>query len=972
MIHTSSVWHRFLTLTRKERNRRSIAMNRQDTGITAFENLESRQLLTSTIGLVKDINTSGDSNPGWLPTFGINVSFRGTPASAQIGTIFYYAAAASVSGQELWRSDGTPGGTWLVRDISAGSRSSAPADLTSVNGTLYFSAITNGAKRGLWQSDGTSVGTQQVPLLSGNSMWNPTNFASFDGRLFFTADSSAGRELWQSDGTAAGTFMVQDMSAGPSSSSPANLTVAGGKLFFTANDPEHGGAIWKISSADSQPEMVVPHLTGPESLTAAGNQLYFVSRIMGGKKLYVTDGTESGTVQLTVNDVGSDWSNPRLAYMNGFLYFLGSGDLGYELWRTSGTLPGTTIVKDINPGAGHSGIDGMAVVSDTLYFSASSAGDGQQELWKSDGTESGTRLVRDIRPGPASSQLHSFLAGDGVMYFIANDGVHGFELWETDGTENGTSLVADLLPGQGSTDLRTISWQEPRLLMRAENAVFLSATNGVTGHELYVVFARLRLTIADETTIDMTPDLSWSPITGAASYELWIENISTGASSLSPVVTTTSFRPAEPLGIGTFRIRVRGRLTDGRYTAWSSPVSLTIRTPATFEGVNPRQPTSKPALSWNSLAGAVRYDLWIDNRSTQQSQVVRTAELTSNAWVSDFDLPMGQYRAWVRGIDAGGIAAQWSSPMNFDVVPAPALIAPLYATFSRQPTFVWTAVTGATKYQVFVRNMNNGATTSDVKSITTTSWTPPTNLADGPYRWWVQATSASNLTSLWSAPGDVYVGGLATVTGPVGSTSDATPTFTWRPVQDAVRYELWVSNASTQARVIHQTALTGTSYTPTANLAKGMYRVWVRAVSASGENAVWSAALTFSLVHSGETQAEFDQLLLTGFTIESSRPVQKLVVTERPFEQTHQKNGVTSEGSHSDRSEIRKNGLAEAEQWRAGGQSALQGEEVSYKLVEYPDLNVDGASRRPLKHDGELPGLLTEIDRLMEGYEPVV
>ena len=62
-------------------------------------------------------------------------------------------------------------------------------------------------------------------------------------------------------------------------------------------------------------------------------------------------------------------------------------------------------------------------------------------------TTSGTTLVKDILPGASTSSPTSFVVIGGVAYFVANDGVSGSELWRTDGTESGTTLVADICPG---------------------------------------------------------------------------------------------------------------------------------------------------------------------------------------------------------------------------------------------------------------------------------------------------------------------------------------------------------------------------------------------------------------------------------------------------------------------------------------------------------------------------------------------
>ena len=61
------------------------------------------------------------------------------------------------TGDELWKSDGTDGGTVLVKDIRGGTDSSVPRYLTNVGGTLYFRANDGSSGHELWKSDGTEA-----------------------------------------------------------------------------------------------------------------------------------------------------------------------------------------------------------------------------------------------------------------------------------------------------------------------------------------------------------------------------------------------------------------------------------------------------------------------------------------------------------------------------------------------------------------------------------------------------------------------------------------------------------------------------------------------------------------------------------------------------------------------------------------------------------------------------------------------
>ena len=109
--------------------------------------------------------------------------------------------------------------------------------------------------------------------------------------------------------------------------------------------------------------------------------------------------------------------------INGVLYFqANNGVKGTELWKSDGTVVGTKMVKDINPGdSSNPGL--LTNVNGTLYFRATTAANGD-ELWKSDGTVAGTKLVKDVYPGTNSSFADELVNVNGTLYFVAN-GVAG-------------------------------------------------------------------------------------------------------------------------------------------------------------------------------------------------------------------------------------------------------------------------------------------------------------------------------------------------------------------------------------------------------------------------------------------------------------------------------------------------------------------------------------------------------------------
>ncbi len=140
--------------------------------------------------------------------------------------------------KKLWKSDGTPSGTTLVKQIASGPASANPRYLTNVNGTLFFQASDNLNNAELWKSDGTSGGTTVVKeIRPGNYGGSPGQLTNVSGTLYFGAyDDINGGELWRSDGTAAGTNLVKDIYPGVNGSAISEMTNVGGAVYFRARD----------------------------------------------------------------------------------------------------------------------------------------------------------------------------------------------------------------------------------------------------------------------------------------------------------------------------------------------------------------------------------------------------------------------------------------------------------------------------------------------------------------------------------------------------------------------------------------------------------------------------------------------------------------------------------------------------------------------------------------------------------------
>jgi ELWxxDGT repeat protein len=412
--------------------------------------------------------------------------------------VAYFATDDGTHGRELWRTDGSATGTWLVKDICPGACHGAPHAFTVSPTGVYF--VANDGEHGaeLWHSDGTEAGTSLViDLRTGLQEPSYVDFMAFGDDLFFVIASPLQEcSLYRTDGTLAGTTLVFSPTPG-ADSCPSLMAVVGSLLFFSSGDSTTGRELWTTDGSPAGTAILKDIFPGQEgglqmdqwrprgSFYAASfnGDLFFSARSSGNDwEVWRSDGTAIGTDRVLDIEPGVGGSYPFFYTVSGdTLYFTASTlASGSELWKSDGTAGGTQIVSEIAAGTESSNPGLLRDVGGTLFFRASIAATGA-ELWKTDGTQLGTTLVRDINPGPDGAFSNLFFLGAAAvgsrLFFFADDGVHGLEPWVSDGTGAGTQLLADVALGSYGSSFGFFFPTEPCALASA--AVFLAYSTEV-------------------------------------------------------------------------------------------------------------------------------------------------------------------------------------------------------------------------------------------------------------------------------------------------------------------------------------------------------------------------------------------------------------------------------------------------------------------------------------------------------------
>jgi ELWxxDGT repeat protein len=425
-------------------------------------------------------------------------------------------------------------------------------------------------------------------------------------------------------------YLVKDLSLKRQglAEGPTELMALNDILYFSAsNNPleRFDKKLWK--SDGTEPGTVQIPLNNTSFTADTDPATIFGASINGSlyltlnQTLFKSDGTANGTVSVPSADSMKAVGIPRnYTDVNGTVFF--ADTFTASISKTDGTQAGTGRIKSFNA-ADNIGIQSIVNVNGTAYFTFNDRTNGTV-LWKSDGTEAGTVLVKDIYPGDAFNpgKILGLTNVNGTLFFAADDGVNGTELWKSDGTTAGTVLVKDINPAKGVGSMN-LSSNSKGIFGVLNGNIYFAADDGVRGMELWksdgtAAGTVLVRDIGGETAAVVN---NLTTVINGSSSPNGFTNVN-GAIYFKTFTNTNSYRPSNPSAPSTVARKAEIWKTDG--TSAGTTLVKTINNLPTSDDTKIQNLTNvNGTLFFSADSGETGLEPWISDGTPNGTMLLK-------------------------------------------------------------------------------------------------------------------------------------------------------------------------------------------------------------------------------------------------------------------------------------------------------------------------------------------------------------
>ncbi len=322
--------------------------------------------------------------------------------------------------------------------------------------------------------------------------------------------------------------------------------------------------------------------------------------------------------------------------------------------------------------------------------------------------------------------------------------------------------------------------------------------------------------VPDYLTSTGKPYIKWKAVDGAAKYEVYRSTNETRSFQLLETTTKPNYTDTTAeLGCD-YYYKVRPVGIKSAAGNMSAPVRATCR--CGKPKMNKAQyltASGKPYLTWPAVDGASKYQVY---RAASKNGTYKLLGTTTGMSYTDASAYAGYtYYYKIKAVCMGNSAATSAYSATVSAVShcARPVAKPDYLTSTGKPYVKWSAVTGASKYQVY-RSTSKTGTYKLLGTTTKLNYTDTTATTGYTYYYKVKAVSKvkTSANSAYSTPISIICHCAKPVVK-ITTTSSGDPKLTWRTVTGASKYEVYraTSRSGTYTKVATTTAKTYTNKT---------------------------------------------------------------------------------------------------------------------------------------------------------------
>ena len=326
------------------------------------------------------------------------------------------------------------------------------------------------------------------------------------------------------------------------------------------------------------------------------------------------------------------------------------------------------------------------------------------------------------------------------------------------------------------------------------------------------------------------PYLKWKAVDGAVKYYVYRSGSKSGTYKYIGTATKLNYTDTTAKPGYYYYYNVKAVNAGGVGSNASAAVTALCHCARPkLNGAQYQASTGKPYLSWGTVTGAGKYYVY---RAGSQNGAYKYIGSTTKTNYTDTTASAGYtYYYKVEAVSKVRSAANSANSKALAVNShcARPVVKPDYLASTGKPYLKWSAVTGASKYEVYRAGSQNG-TYKYIGSTTKTGYTD-TNASAG-YAYYYKVKAISNVKSTANSSYSTVVKATCHCAKPVVkiTTSSGKPKLTWNAVAGASKYEVYRST-SKNGTYTKMFTTTNRSYTNTNARPGTTYYYKVKAIS---------------------------------------------------------------------------------------------------------------------------------------------